>query len=501
MKVEEKICLIIPPSIFLLDERVFPSLGILKVASSLEARDYNVDVLDLSGYSNFEDILEEYCSQNNTRIFGITTTTPQMPASYTVAKKIRSLKSDSKLIIGGPHPTLISSACKRENKKLNITGRAHKAYRELEKSFDVIVAGDGEDAIFEAIKIIVDGKEDIRFVDGDDPKTSLFLTDKTLELTPWPARHLIDLDSYHYQIEGKKSTSLISQLGCPFMCAFCGGRYSPMLRRIRSRSTQNVVDEIKFLHEQYGYTGFMFYDDELNVNKEMIVLMNSITDLQSSLGVDFRLRGFVKSELFSDEQAKVLHRAGFRQLLTGFESGSERILSNIDKKATKAENFRAVKIAKDNNLKVKALMSIGHAGESIETIQDTKQWLLDAEPDDFDCTIITTYPGTPYYDDAVETSKGIWTYTHRKTNDRLHAYELDYNTTADYYKGDPDGGYKAYVFTDYITSEQLVIERDKLEKEVREKLNIPFNAAASSVNYEHSMGQGLPANILRRTCG
>ena len=48
-------------------------------------------------------------------------------------------------------------------------------------------------------------------------------------------------------------------------------------------------------------------------------------------------------------------------------------------------------------------------------------------------------------------------------------------------------------------SGELVAARDSLEKEVREKLNIPFNSSAASINYEHSMGQmgPLPANILR----
>src|SRR5215469_12481915 len=50
-----RVCLIIPPSPFLLDERVFMSLGILKVAASVEARGGYVEVLDLSGYANFID--------------------------------------------------------------------------------------------------------------------------------------------------------------------------------------------------------------------------------------------------------------------------------------------------------------------------------------------------------------------------------------------------------------------------------------------------------------
>src|SRR5690606_4889601 len=108
-----------------------------------------------------------------------------------------------------------------------------------------------------------------------------------------------------YNIAGYKATSLIAQLGCPFACGFCGGRRSPMLRRIRMRSTENILAEVKFLHETYGYRGFMFYDDELNVNKKMIELMNGISDLQEEVGVDFRLRGFVKAELFTQEQADV----------------------------------------------------------------------------------------------------------------------------------------------------------------------------------------------------
>ena len=248
----------------------------------------------------------------------------------------------------------------------------------------------------------------------------------------------------------------------------------------------------------------MFYDDELNVNKKMVELMDGISNLQDRLGVDFRLRGFVKAELFNDVQAESMYRAGFRQLLTGFESGSPRILENINKKASREDNTRACEIAKRHGMKVKALMSIGHPGESHETIHDTKSWLLEVQPEDFDCTIITTYPGSPYYDEAVESEPGIWTYTYKKTGDRLHAIELDYNETADYYKGDPDleGGYQSYVYTDYIGRDELVKARDEVEREVRTKLGIPFNPSAVSVNYEHSMGQGpLPKDILRVTKG
>jgi len=49
---KQRVGLIIPPSAFLLDERVFVSLGLLKIASVLERRGHAVQVLDLSGIKN-----------------------------------------------------------------------------------------------------------------------------------------------------------------------------------------------------------------------------------------------------------------------------------------------------------------------------------------------------------------------------------------------------------------------------------------------------------------
>ena len=259
------------------------------------------------------------------------------------------------------------------------------------------------------------------------------------------------------------------------------------------------------LHQTYGYTGFMFYDDELNVNKNMVGLMNALADLQDEVGCDFRFRGFVKAELFTPEQAAAMYRAGFRWLLSGFESGSPRILENINKKATLEQNTRAVEIAKAAGLKVKALMSVGHPGESTETTRDTQEWLLKVRPDEFDCTVITAYPGTPYYDEALPdpSNPGTWIYTYARTGDRLYAVDVDFLVVADYYKGDPNGGYQAFVYTDHLRSEELVAQRNWIEQSVRAALDLPYPQARPALRYEHSTGQGaagsLPGFILRRT--
>jgi len=489
----KRVCLITPPSVFLMDERVFMTLGILKVAAMLEQGGIEVEMLDLSGVENYEEIVGDYITNNDICCYGVTATTPQMPAATQITRIIRTMKPEARIILGGPHVSLIHSAYKYERKR-GFEGRAQTAFRFLEKMYDVLVVGDGEIAVFQALK-----DNPLKVVNGDDPRSELFLNNQVLNELPFPARHLVDVNSYNYSIDGVRALSMIAQLGCPFGCGFCGGRLSPFLRRVRIRTSENIVDEMKHLYETYSVRGFMLYDDELNVNPRVIELMNLISSQQDELGVEFRLRGFIKAELFTDKQAEAMYQAGFRWLLIGFESGHDRILKNIQKKASLADNTRAMDIARRHNLKVKALMSIGHPGESAETIRATHDWLLSVKPDDFDVSVITTYPGTPYFDEAVQTKPGIWTYTYENTGDRLHSMEVDYGKVAEYYKGVP-GEYTSFVYTDYLHSNKLVEFRDWLEGEIRGKLGIPYNTSAPTVRYEHSMGQGgIPSTFLKKS--
>ena len=274
-----------------------------------------------------------------------------------------------------------------------------------------------------------------------------------------------------------------------------------MLRNIRMRSDDSIVEEMLLLYRTYGIRGIMFYDDELNVNTGMIPLMEKIAKAGRDNNIEWKLRGFVKSERFNEAQAEAMYEAGFRQILIGFESGSSRILENIQKIATQSDNTRCMDVAHAHNLKVKALMSIGHPGESESTVNDTVQWLLDVKPSDFDVTVITPYPGSPYYDQALpfegHAKVSQWVYT-CKNGDRLYQEEVNYATDADYYKGDPNDGYVSHVWTDFLSGEDMVHLRNDAERSVREKLNIPFNPSRPSELYEHSMGQtALPPRILR----
>lgn len=488
--------LIVPPSIFLSKERTFPHLGILRVASVLKMNSFGVHHIDLSGVENYADAVREYMESVGTRTLGITATSPQLPAAVEILRVIKSVRPESKVILGGPHGTLVNSARKRELSK-KVPGRAQRHFYDLTGLFDTVIAGDGEFAILRAIE-----KPELRLVDADDPKSALWLNKHQLNSLPLPARELVDLSSYEYRIDGIPATTMIAQLGCPYGCGFCGGRSSPSLRMVRLRSSEAVLAELRHIYEVHGYRAVMLYDDEVNVNREMLPLMRAIAKLGDELGVEWRLRGFVKANLFTLEQAHAMYAAGFREILVGFESGSPRILRNINKRSTLEENTRCVEFARKAGLRVKALMSIGHPGESETTIRETEEWLYQIQPDSFDLTRITVYPGTPYFDDAVPHAllREVWTYeTH---GDRLHSGVVDYLHDFIYYKGDRGdrmGLNKFLTFTDFLSSEEMAALKTETEDRLREKLGQPYQVDAPGIAFEHSMGMGLPDNILRTT--
>src|SRR4030043_1490075 len=130
-----KITFIIPNSPFLIDEKVYPALGILYLSSFLKKNGFNdIEVIDL----NLENkILDEIDS----RIVGFYSNTPQFPIVIKLLKEIKSINKDKNAIyiIGGPH----------------VSGRPEDAFED----FDLIVVGEGEEAVLEIERKVETGKE------------------------------------------------------------------------------------------------------------------------------------------------------------------------------------------------------------------------------------------------------------------------------------------------------------------------------------------------------
>lgn len=463
-----KVLLINPPSPFLLDDKVFPPLGLLQVASELEATGHQVKVADFGGISNIQAAVEQEVLEEDWDVYGLTATTPQFPTAVDIMHRLRGVDPSKRVILGGPHATVMPESCGQ---------------------FDTIVLGDGEDAIAQAIQ-------------PDSPKIIDYAsTTQKGELNwRWPARHLIDMQAYQYRLGGRLGTSMMLSQGCPYQCSFCCGRLVPYYRRVRSRNVDDVVKEMEHLVTAYGVGAVMAFDDEINLLNEPLI---EFCDKIAPLGLKFR--AFVKANLFNDIQAEAMARAGFTDVCTGVESGDDRVLGIIDKQTTREVNKRFVDLCRKYGMRSKAFCSLGHPGENQESAENLKSWLLYAKPDDFDVTVITIYPGTPIWAGrevvGEEDGKRVCKFTKKSRNIRengatIFFEELDYSKDFAFYKGRPKE-YVSHVWTPDLSKLELVSLRDEIEEVVRRELAIPYPKRYSGDfldgqdNFEHSMGAGV----------
>ena len=202
MNVQHKIGFINPPSEFLIDQRVFLSLGILRVATSLQ-RKYEVYFLDLSNETFYNNKIKEFIEKYELDVICFTATTPQIQKVYELCKYVK-INFNIKIILGGPHITLMYSSLEKGSRDIKKICRTH--FSELEKYIDTMVIGDGEYAIYEAIE----SKE--KLINSEKNK-NLYIQSENYDDIAIANRNFLDLESYHYTIDGKKSTNLISQIG------------------------------------------------------------------------------------------------------------------------------------------------------------------------------------------------------------------------------------------------------------------------------------------------
>lgn len=501
----KNISLINPPAFFLTDDKVFFTLGLLSLAAVLENTHHKVRIYDLAGDPEYIARTEQIARENHSDIYGITSTSPQFSYALQIQRTLRNVNPKTTIAIGGPHA---STFYHLRNKRIMALGEkeAYKQERNFGalEEFDKIIAGE-EGGLVHLIE-----QSNEKWLDG-----GIF---SDLDNIPFLPRHLIDMGSYlknaegkpKFEIDGSPATSLISQRGCPFSCNFCSGRNIPQYRQMKSegvfraQSPKRVVDEIKKINELHGVTRFMFYDDELNLQQDRTLrLLNGLCDLNESRksnGLEpFSYRGFVKSELVvkHPEILDAMIESGFRELLSGYESGSNRILTDYVKKHTTREiNLKCARMALDKGMRVKALTMVGHPTETFEDAEQTKSFLLEIGKMaqdrgvgwNFDVTVLCPYPGSPIYDSLVPNT-GRFKEEFGKVLGRgeLYVKPIDFGQDPAAYKT-ATGENPVYIRTEELSNFDLLRIRNEIDKEVRDKYKLK-DFSRSEKDITHSMGQ------------
>ena len=238
---------------------VAPSLGIGYMAAVLEQHNIDVDVIDASALELTYDEIGEEILKRNPDVVSISALTPTIGVALDSADKIKQVKPDTIVVLGGYHPTFEFESVLEE------------------QSVDVVVRGEGEYALLELVKTIEDGG-DLRDVQGlafhDDSDGSLVLTPDRpviadLDELPFPAFHLFPMEKYRILNITTNVATIITTRGCPMQCSFCS---SAALHghKLRRRSYQNVVDEVEMHLKEQNIDTIAFMDDTFTLNKRFV---------------------------------------------------------------------------------------------------------------------------------------------------------------------------------------------------------------------------------------
>ena len=139
----------------------------------------------------------------------------------------------------------------------------------LKEGADFVLLGEAEMTLLELVNALTEKTADLFSIEGlafmhDQAvvKTKHRNVIRDLDSLPFPAWDYIDMEPYRemwLRHAGYFSMNMGTTRGCPFKCNWCakpiyGNRYN-------SRSPENVVRELKFLKEKYGFDHIWFCDD------------------------------------------------------------------------------------------------------------------------------------------------------------------------------------------------------------------------------------------------
>ena len=214
-----------------------------------------------------------------------------------------------------------------------------------------------------------------------------------LDILPFPARHLVDNSIYRRPDNGKVQAVVKVARGCPFHCFFCLA--TPVSgTKVRTRSPENIVAELKECVEKYNIRNFLFWSDIFNFNREWTLeLCQKI--IESGLKITWSSN--TRADTMDDEMAKMRYKSGCRLVSIGVESGSQKMLDNIGKKITLDDIRNTVKILKKNKIKIYNYFVIGLPWETEETVEETIKFAIELNSNFISFYTATPLPGTKYF--------------------------------------------------------------------------------------------------------
>lgn len=341
-----KIALIKPPDTEVLDASKDMPFNLLFLASALSSK-HEVRIYDI-GNKGIDYQIE------HADIFGITSTTPSYPDALLFSQQLKATYPESRIMIGGAH--------------------ANNAPKSINKSsiFDTIVSGECECNIVSLIN-------SSGIVNGEAPRD-------LSQYHPLPYE-LIDCASYlnKRNIDMQRTITLMIGRGCEFKCNFCVVQN----KSVRYLSVGTVRIDLQFWIENYDIDSVCMIDDNFMLYGTIFL------SLFRHFGLKFGLQSSINLLNKKNIDSCITH--GCKHIVLGVESGSDKMLSLMNKKHSTVHVKKIIGYMKDKGLSVRLHILVGFPGETMQTIEETIYFVKSLPLDKTDSLHINPfvpYPGT-----------------------------------------------------------------------------------------------------------
>jgi len=359
-------------------EIALPPLGLGYLASSLR-KEFGPDYIK---FKIVDRDIEQEINKFKPNIIGITSVSQNYNRAIEYAKIAK--KYNLQVIIGGVHISALPST--------------------LTSNMDVGVIDEGEETIIDLFNLFEEkghfDKNELAKIDGVVFRKNgkLIVTKKRkpiepLDIIPMPARDL-------FTIKESANIYMFTSRGCPYRCTFCAS--SRFWGNVRFFSAEYVVNEIKYLIDEYKVKNIEFWDDLFVANKTRLKRILELLEKEDILGkVNFTSN--VRSNLVNDELVRLLKQMNVKSVGMGLESGSPITLEYLKgKNISIKDHINSIKILRKYKIKPHTSFIIGSPRESKEDILQTFKFIKENRLDSFDVYVLTPFPGTPVWDYAKE---------------------------------------------------------------------------------------------------
>jgi radical SAM superfamily enzyme YgiQ (UPF0313 family) len=267
------------------------------------------------------------------------------------------------------------------------------------------IRGDGEESLIKLARALTDQIEldtvpGLVWMENGNLKHNA-VSPVSFEKIDLSSRALID---NRYYVENGGQVGFESKRGCSMNCTYCP---EPFIKgkTIRLRPSQNVVSELTHLYH-HGVKVFHTCDCEFNLPySHAVEVSKSIID--SGLGKKIKWYAYCSPEVFTEELAHVMRKAGCVGIDFGADHGDNNMLRRLGHKYRSDDLTRIRDICLRHNIICMFDLILGSPGETRTSIETTIHLMKKIKPDRVGISLgVRLYPMTQMGRQILETSKG-----------------------------------------------------------------------------------------------